>query len=108
MLGDGIRRNIATVSPEERNRLLNCILKLDSMAYPDGISYWDKQEQIHKNAHLAGQDVHKGPAFLTWHRELVNRFERLLKKVDSEISLHYWDWTYDPRNCPDGKGGFVN
>lgn len=107
-LGDGIRRNIATVSPDERNRFLNCILKLDSMAYPDRVSYWDKQEQIHKNAHLGGEDVHEGPGFLPWHRELVNRFERLLRKVDSQISLHYWDWTYDPRHCPDGKGEFVN
>jgi hypothetical protein len=107
-LGDGIRRNIATVPPEERDILINCILKLDSMTYPDRVSYWDKQEQIHKNAHQGGEDVHEGPAFIPWHRELVNRFERLLRKVDSRISLHYWDWTSDPRRCPDGKGGFVN
>jgi hypothetical protein len=78
------------------------------MKYPDMVSYWDKQEDIHKNAHQGGQDVHEGPAFIPWHRELVNRFERLLRKVDKDISLHYWDWTQDPRHCSDGKRGFVN
>src|SRR5262249_40340199 len=35
--------------------------------------------------------------FLPWHRELCNRFEALLRKVDPQLSLHYWDWTTDPR-----------
>lgn len=108
MLGDGIRRNVASVSSEERNRLLKCFIKLDSVLYPDGVTKWDKQEQIHKNAHQAGQDVHEGPAFIPWHREIVNRMERLLRKIDPQVSLHYWDWTTDPRHTPDGKGGFLN
>jgi hypothetical protein len=88
---------------------LNTILKLDhNRFFPDGMSYWDKQEDIHKNAHAAGANVHGGPAFIPWHRELCNRFEALLREVDSDLSLHYWDWTVDPRNAPDGAGGTVN
>jgi hypothetical protein len=64
--------------------------------YPDGATYWDKQEQIHKSAHAGGQDVHAGPAFLPWHRELCNRLEALIREVDPALSLHYWDWTTDP------------
>ena len=64
--------------------------------YPDGVTFWDKQEDIHKSAHAGGQDVHSGPGLLPWHRELVNRLEALLRKVDPELSLHYWDWTTDP------------
>jgi hypothetical protein len=108
-IGDGIRRNIAHVSPEERARLVSAILKLDQERhFPDGVSYFDKQEDIHKNAHAGGVDVHGGPAFIPWHRELCNRFEALLREVDSDLSLHYWDWTADPRNAPDGGGGHVN
>jgi len=108
-IGDGIRRNIAQVSEEERLRFLSAILALDSTkVYGDGVTYWDKQEDIHKDAHAAGQDVHTGPAFLPWHRELCNRFEALIRDVDPALSLHYWDWTTDPRHTPDGKGGFVN
>jgi hypothetical protein len=29
---------------------------------------------------------------------LCNRFEALLRAVDPDLSLHYWDWTTDPRN----------
>ena|SRR3989442_11038019 len=43
-----------------------------------------------------GADVHRGPAFLPWHRELCNRLEALLREVDLGLSLHYWDWTTDP------------
>src|SRR5919197_27943 len=98
VLGDGIRRNVATISQEERDRLREAFLKLDTTRiYPDGVSYWDKQEQIHKNAHAGGIDVHYGPAFIAWHREITNRLEALLREVDPDLSLHYWDWTTDPR-----------
>jgi hypothetical protein len=112
MLGDGIRRNIATISDEERTLFVNAIRKLDdpTSAFVYGnnagqqaadangnITYWDMMEQIHKDAHAHGIDVHVGPAFIPWHRVIVNHLERLLRKVDSRLSLHYWDWTTDPR-----------
>src|SRR5712692_3003041 len=103
-LGDGIRRDIAKVSDEERNRFISAIVKTDTTKFfPDGVSYWDKQEDIHKNAHFAGVDVHAGPGFLVWHRELVNRLEGLLREVDPDLSLHYWDWTKDPRDTSGGR-----
>ncbi len=103
-LGDGIRRNIAKASQVERDRFIEAIRQLDmTKIFPDGVSYWDKQDQIHQATH-----VHQGPAFLPWHRELCNRFEAMLREVDPELSLHYWDWTTDPRATPDGVGGTVN
>jgi hypothetical protein len=112
MLGDGIRRDIATISDEERTLFVNAIRKLDdpTSAFVYGnnagheaadangnITYWDMQEQIHKDAHAHGIDVHAGPAFVPWHRDIVNRLEGLLRMVDPRLSLHYWDWTTDPR-----------
>ena len=102
-LGDGIRRNIAHVSHAERVRFRNAIVQLNSRYYPDGVSKWVKQDQIHEATH-----VHDGPSFLTWHRELVNRFEQLIREIDPDLSLHYWDWTDDPRAADDGSGGTVN
>ncbi|MFV2061624.1 MAG: tyrosinase family protein [Gammaproteobacteria bacterium] len=98
-----IRRNVATVSNEQRTRFRDAILAVNDKFYPDGVSYWFKQDQIHQ-----ASDVHGSPSFLTWHRELLNRYEAMLKEVDDEVALHYWDWTTDPRHSPDGKGGFVN
>ncbi|HEV8332966.1 MAG TPA: tyrosinase family protein [Steroidobacteraceae bacterium] len=102
-LGDGIRRNMATISQAERDRFINAILKMDtSKFFADGVSYWDKQEDIHKNGHATGLAVHGGIEFIPWHRALINHFEDLLREVDPELSLHYWDWTTDPRVAAGG------
>jgi hypothetical protein len=54
-LGDGIRRTIATVSAEERQRLRDAIIALHKRFYPGGrndtppggVSKWFKQDEIH-------------------------------------------------------------
>lgn len=98
-LGDGIRRNIATVTQQERDRFRDAIIALNNKRFPGartdfpagGVSYWFKQDEIHQATH-----VHGTPAFLPWHRELCNRFETMLREVDPDLSLHYWDWNQDP------------
>ena len=102
-IGDGIRRNVAHVSAAERQRLRDAIIELNSRKYLDNVSKWVKQDEIHQATH-----VHRGPAFIPWHRELCNRFELLLREVDAELSLHYWDWTEDPRQASDGAGGKID
>ena len=103
-IGNVIRRNVAKISPAERKKLRDAILQLNGAKfYPDGVSYWDKQDKIHEATH-----VHNGASFLPWHRELCNRFEELLREVDSSLALHYWDWTTDPRASVNGAGGTTN
>ncbi|MBT2454518.1 tyrosinase family protein [Streptomyces sp. ISL-86] len=107
-LGDGIRRNIATVDPAERTLLRDAILKMNRTRWdgkrddsaPGGVTWWFKQDEIHKATH-----VHGGPEFLPWHREVVNRFEDQLRVIDPRVSLHYWDWTQDPRSIPNANLG---
>ena len=90
-LGDGIRYNISKIPIAEQNRFRDSILKLhEKYFFPDGVSGWFKQDQIHQTTH-----VHGGAGFLPWHRELCNRFEKLLQKVDPLVSLHYWDFQED-------------
>jgi cysteine-rich repeat protein len=99
-----VRRNFATLTQAERDRLIDTIVKADAQFfYADGVSYWDKEDQIHQSTH-----VHGGPAFVTWHRELINRFEQTLQKIDPTVALHYWDWSTDPLASSNGQGGFVN
>lgn len=113
-VGDGIRRNLATVSKAERDRLRDAIVKLQTQPqyhFPGarsdtpvgGVSWWFKQDEIHAHSH-----VHGVPAFVPWHRELINRFETMIRTVDPQLSLHYWDWTQDPRNLPDSVGGTID
>ena len=113
MLGDGIRRNLATVSKEERNLFIDAVKQLNQIFYspagsrtdfPAGhVSFWFKQDEIHQSTH-----VHHCPQFLPWHREMCNRFEAALRSVHPQLSLHYWDWNLDPAHMPDGEGGFIN
>jgi hypothetical protein len=112
-LGDGIRRSLATVSKEERDMLRDAILQLNQVFYSPGgsrtdfpaghVSEWFKQDEIHQSSH-----VHGCPAFLPWHREMLNRFEALIRTINPQLSLHYWDWNLDPANMPDGQGGSIN
>jgi hypothetical protein len=113
MLGDGIRRNLATVSKEERDLFIDAVKQLNQVYYSPGgsrndfpaghVSYWFKQDEIHQSSH-----VHGCPAFLPWHREMINRYEALLRTIHPQLSLHYWDWNLDPSNMPDGEGGTIN
>lgn len=115
-LGDGIRRNIASVDPMERALFRDALVALNRQFFPGkktdsvpgGVSFWFKQDEIHHATH-----VHDGPEFLPWHREIVNKFEEMLRKINSQLSLHYWDWTQDPRsisnaNLGGGKKGKLN
>lgn len=100
-LGDGVRRNVRSISAAERVRLKDAILALQNKKFPGtktdtppgGVSYWFKQDEIHQATH-----VHGGPEFLPWHRELCNRFEQMIRDVDPDLSLHYWDWNEDPHD----------
>lgn len=107
-LGDGIRRNIAAVDPTERAMLRDALIELNKRYFPGtrtdsppgGVSWWFKQDEIHQATH-----VHGGAEFLPWHREIVNRIEVMLRQVNPQLSLHYWDWTQDPRNIPNANLG---
>ena len=100
---DGIRKNVAKISKDERDRLRDAFIGAGKKKYPDGKSYWHMQDAIHQGTH-----VHSGVSFLPWHRELCNRLEALLREVDPTVSLHYWDWTTDPRASDNGTGGTIN
>lgn len=39
--------------------------------------------------------AHMAPTFFPWHRKFLLEFERALRKVDSGVSVPYWDWTVD-------------
>jgi hypothetical protein len=96
------RQNAATASQAERNAYRDAILAIGTNpAYVfSGVSYWHKQQEVHTGG---PPNRHHTPAFLAWHREMVNRYEVLLQEFNPTVKLLYWDWTTDPRNS---TGGF--
>ncbi len=98
-----VRRNVAHLTDTEREEFAQALRDVDMQTYADGVSFWDKQDQIHEGTHN-----HGGNSFVPWHRELVNRFEKLIQQVNPDMAMHYWDWTQDPRAADDGQGGTVN
>lgn len=101
------RRNAATVSKAERDAYVQAILAIDTAGYafPDGVSFWDKQNQTHAS-NVVMPLAHRNPAFLPWHREFINRYEVLLQTVDPTLKLLYWDWQQDPRQPINGFSYF--
>ncbi len=82
----------------ERAAYVNAVLGADTLkGTADMVSYFDKQDQTHS---MAAQ--HGGPAFLPGHREMMNRYEVLLRETDPVLTLLYWDWTTDPANTTCG------
>jgi hypothetical protein len=86
------RKDTFRLTDAERKNFKDALIALNHKFYPDGVSYWFKQDQIHQSTH-----VHGGPAFIPWHRELMNRFERDLQLVDPLVYLPYWDWNFNPK-----------
>ena len=109
------RKNVTKVSQIEREQLKDAFIllntdqkfrfpgKRDDKPFVGDVTYWFKQDEIHQATH-----VHGGPAFLTWHRELCNRFERFLIMAHGNVSLHYWDWNEDPEDTVDSDGKKLN
>ena len=97
-----IRKNVAKISKDERDRLRDAFIGIGRKEFSDKVSYWRKQDEIHERFQ------HGKPSFLPWHRELCNRLEALLREVDPKVSLHYWDFTTDPRASDNGSGGTTN
>src|SRR5258708_19887476 len=89
-LGDGIRRNIASVDPVERDLLRSAFMKMNtpkwngnrddpvtvdgvSHTVPGGVTWWLKHDEIHTVTH-----EHHDPEVLPCHRQLINWSDDLL------------------------------
>ncbi|CAK5062706.1 unnamed protein product [Meloidogyne enterolobii] len=84
------RKELRTMSDDERNRLFKCIRKLKDSGEYDALA------RLHKDAFDSG-GAHGGPAFCLFHRELTKRYELMIRKCDPDLYLPYWDSTLDGR-----------
>jgi tyrosinase len=89
-----IRKNQATLSADEKRRLVDALIALKRSGR------YDEFVTTH-NAFILGdtdngeRTGHRSPSFLPWHRRFLLEFERALQSVDPAVALPYWDWTAD-------------
>lgn len=99
-----VRQEFNSLSNDQKKKFIQAVLDLkDEGGYDDLVI-------LHQNAmdHLTPWQneqpdgrirnaAHRGPAFLPWHRQFLDLYEKELQRVsgDSNLSLPYWDWLKD-------------
>lgn len=96
-----IRKEIRSLSAEERKALVDGFLALKKQGRYDEYVHWHHAVMVptvdpteppnpdYRNG------AHRGPSFLPWHREFLMQVEADLQKVNSSITIPFWDWTID-------------
>ncbi|EPZ33292.1 Tyrosinase domain-containing protein [Rozella allomycis CSF55] len=81
-----VRKEIGDLSNEELQRFISALQEVKKSGF------FDNYAEVHIQQ---SGGVHSAPIFFPWHRKYVNEFEKELQKIDSSVSLPYWDWTLD-------------
>ncbi|MFE2095898.1 tyrosinase family protein [Streptomyces sp. NPDC059468] len=89
-----VRKDVSTLTPTERRRFVNALLELKRRGE------YDEFVRLHIDYYTADGEAglrtaHMTPSFLPWHRRFVLDLERALRRVDSSVTVPYWDWTRD-------------
>ncbi len=117
-----VRKNAASLPPQEWERLLRAFITLKhTFAAGSNVSVYDQFVAIHQAVtRLTGAQTvdgaHRRPGFFPWHREYLKRLEQALQSVDARVSIPYWNWGLggdaetlplfqDARIGPMGSGG---
>ncbi|TGA93791.1 tyrosinase family protein [Streptomyces sp. MZ04] len=88
------RKNQSRLTSAEKRRFVNAVLELKRKGR------YDEFVRTHVEHYVADGDdglrvAHMTPSFLPWHRRFLLDFERALQRVDSSVTVPYWDWTAD-------------
>ena len=83
-----VRKNANNLTPSERDRFLFAWRNFRNQLGSNYVLF----QEMHRLASTAGDEGHRQPAFLSWHRVMLLHVERELQKIDPSVALHYWDW----------------
>lgn len=90
-----VRRNLETLSTDEKNRFLWALVALRFRKSPAFDNFYDFMVEIHDigargyPANYPDQE-HKSYGFLPWHRAFLLELERAMQSVDPSVTLPYW------------------
>lgn len=89
-----VRKDAGTLTATEKRRFVMALLEVKRRGEYDEfvrmhLAYYSSDgERGLRTAHMA-------PSFLPWHRRFLLDLETALRRVDSAVTLPYWDWTRD-------------
>ncbi|MEV0171927.1 tyrosinase family protein [Streptomyces sp. NPDC050803] len=89
-----IRKDVSTLTRAERRRFVKALLELKRRGE------YDEFVRMHIEYYVSDGEgglrtAHMAPSFLPWHRQFLLDLERALRRVDSSVTVPYWDWTKD-------------
>ncbi|MEU7422886.1 tyrosinase family protein [Streptomyces sp. NPDC040750] len=89
-----VRKDVRKLTAGERRRFVNALLELKRRGE------YDEFVRTHIDFYTADgekglRSAHMAPSFLPWHRRFLLELERALRRVDSSVTVPYWDWTRD-------------
>jgi len=89
------RANFAELNDTERARLARAFNDVEAR---DLIASFAEEHDVGFE-----NGIHRGPAFLPWHRHFLLRMEAEMRKTEPLVTIPYWDWTRaDSRDLDDG------
>lgn len=95
------RRNVTSLTPDQRAAYVNAVLELKKKGRYDQYVHWHHHVMVPTVLPDEPKDAgyrngaHLGPAFLPWHREFLLQLEDDLQAIDPSVTIPYWDWAAD-------------
>jgi tyrosinase len=88
------RKDVSTLTAGERRRFVKALLEIKRRGE------YDEFVRMHIDYYVSDGEgglrtAHMAPSFLPWHRQFLLDLERALRRVDSSVTVPYWDWTRD-------------
>lgn len=103
-----VRKNVVNLTPKEKAAFVKAVNTLQN-TIPEGSELSLYEQFVLKHVFTMGfysssgakgsalvNPAHARPAFLPWHRQFLQEFERALQAIDPSVTIPYWDWT-DPK-----------
>jgi tyrosinase len=85
-----LRKNYNVMSDDQKQRFVNAFEQLNTSRVVSRFA------DIHDTNF--GRGIHGTSHFLPWHREMLYRFEQELQRVDSSLTIPYWDSSVDNKS----------
>ncbi|MCW5251764.1 tyrosinase family protein [Streptomyces sp. SHP 1-2] len=88
------RKDVSTLTRTEKRRFVDALLALKRSGE------YDEFVRLHIDYYVSDGEkklrtAHMAPSFLPWHRRFLLDLENALRRVDSSVTVPYWDWTKD-------------